>query len=187
MMPNSEMIYQEFRHALAGFIHKRVSNEEDAQDILQDVFVKIHQNIGRLRDDTRLSAWVYQITRNVINDYYRQSRELDELPDGVIDLDMDVETAVSPNLTHEVAQWLRPMSEQLPPKYRQAVQLVEFDGMSQREMSKHLQISISGAKSRVQRGRKQLREILFACCDIEFDRQGNILGYQERVTECDHC
>lgn len=188
MMLNSETIYQDFRLALAGFIRKRVSDAEDAEDILQDVFVKIHCNIDQLQDETRLVAWVYQITRNVINDYYRQRRELAELPDELMDEREDgVETAVTPNLTHTVAQWLLPMTEQLPEKYREAIQLVELEGMSQREMSEQLQISVSGAKSRVQRGRKQLKEVLLACCHVEFDRVGNVLDYQSRVNDCDNC
>ncbi len=93
MIPNTEATWQEFRQALESFIRKRVSNEADAQDILQDVFVKIHRNIGQLRDETRLMAWIYHITRNTIHDYYRQNRELVELPDVLIDV--DAETAVS--------------------------------------------------------------------------------------------
>ncbi|VAW40459.1 RNA polymerase sigma factor SigZ [hydrothermal vent metagenome] len=183
----TEAIWQQFHDSLANFIRKRISNEADAQDILQDVFVKIHQSVSQLKDETRLTAWVYQITRNVIHDYYRQRREWVELPDGLVDVAADVETAVSTDLTQEVAQWLRPMMAQLSPKQREAIQLVELEGMSQRKMSEQLQLSISGTKSRVQRGRKQLKEVLLACCHVEFDRQGNVLGYQERVAECDHC
>lgn len=182
MKPNSETIYQDFHQALTGFIRKRVSNGADVQDILQDVFVKIHQNITQLNDETRLTAWIYQITRNLINDYYRQQRDLVELPEGLID--PDTETAVSLDLTHEVAQWLQPMAAQLPEKYREAIQLVEFEGMSQREMGERLQLSPSGAKSRVQRGRQQLKEVLLACCHVEFDRLGNVLDYQSRDESC---
>jgi len=183
----TESIWQQFHDNLANFIRKRVSNEADAQDILQDVFVKIHQSVNQLKDETRLTAWVYQITRNVINDYYRQQRETVELPDGLVDMEADVETAVSPDLTQEVAQWLRHMVAQLPSKQREAIQLVEFEGMSQRKMGQQLQLSVSGAKSRVQRGRQQLKETLLACCHVEFDRQGNVLGYQARGDDCVDC
>lgn len=183
----TEAIWQQFHDNLANFIRKRVSNEADAQDILQDVFIKIHQNINQLKDETRLTAWVYQITRNVINDYYRQQREWVTLPDGLVDMAADVETAVSPDLTQEVAQWLRPMVAQLPSKQREAIQLVEFEGMSQRQLSQQLQLSVSGAKSRIQRGRQQLKETLLACCHVEFDRQGNVLGYQSRNDDCEDC
>lgn len=187
MTQMTEAIWQQFHDNLANFIRKRVSNEADAQDILQDVFIKIHQNINQLKDETRLTAWVYQITRNTIHDYYRLQPDWVALPDGLIDGEANVETAVSPDLTQEVAQWLRPMTETLPQKYREAIQLVEFEGMSQREMGEQLQLSISGAKSRVQRGRQHLKETLLACCHVEFDRQGNVLDYQSRRDVCEDC
>lgn len=70
--------------------------------------------------------------------------------------------------------------QQLPDKYREALQLTEIQGYSQKQMSELLDLSFSGAKSRVQRGRVKLREMLEACCRFELDRYGNILEYESR-------
>ena len=74
--------------------------------------------------------------------------------------------------------------DSLPEKYREALFEVEINGLSQLELAKKLDISYSGAKSRVQRGREKLREALLDCCDIAADKYGNILEYSPRKS-CD--
>ncbi len=96
-------------------------------------------------------------------------------------------TAVSSDLNQEIAGCLRPMVAQLPEKYREAIQFVELDGMSQRGMSKQLHLSVSGGKSRVQRGRQQLKDTLLACCHVEFDHVGNVLGFENKNNQCQFC
>jgi RNA polymerase sigma-70 factor (ECF subfamily) len=63
-------MWEEFSGPLKSFIMKRVPSEADADDLLQEVFVKIHNNIEELKDDYKINAWVYRITRNTIADYY---------------------------------------------------------------------------------------------------------------------
>ncbi|OPX87329.1 MAG: RNA polymerase sigma factor SigZ [Pelotomaculum sp. PtaB.Bin104] len=68
----TDRIWEEFRTPLKNFIKKRIPNELDTDDVLQEVFVKIHNNIGSLTDDNKIHAWIYRITRNTIADYYRK-------------------------------------------------------------------------------------------------------------------
>ncbi|MDA8226295.1 MAG: sigma factor-like helix-turn-helix DNA-binding protein [Desulfitobacterium hafniense] len=79
------------------------------------------------------------------------------------------------------------MVDSLPETYKQAILLTEFQNMTQKELSEKLGISISGAKSRVQRGRKMLKEMLLGCCQLEVDRRGNIIDYQHKNSECEYC
>ena len=73
----------------------------------------------------------------------------------------------------------------LPDPYREALILSEYQGLSQKDVADRLGISLSGAKSRVQRARRQLREMFLACCHFEMDRRGRILDYYARCPECD--
>ncbi len=73
-------IWEELSVPLKSFIKKRIDNDTDADDILQDVFLKIHNSIGDLRDEDKIHAWVYRITQNAIIDYYRRSGKSIELP-----------------------------------------------------------------------------------------------------------
>ena len=87
----------------------------------------------------------------------------------------------------EVVACLKPMIDDLPEKYRQAIVLTEYENLTQKEMSQKLGLSLSGAKSRVQRAREKLKGTLLACCHFEFDRLGNILDYQVKDQTCRYC
>lgn len=160
---------------LRAFLRSRVSQESDADDILQDVFLRIIEKVGSLRETGRIQSWVYQIARNAIADFYRRRTPQPADP---------VEVAVDPqmekfagNLNHSVAAWLSLMISALPETLRDAVRMYELEGISQQGIANRLGISLSGAKSRVQRGRRQLEELMRGSCNLEFDRRGN-------VTEC---
>jgi RNA polymerase sigma-70 factor, ECF subfamily len=182
---STEEIWKEFSDRLKQFILYRVHSEHDADDILQDVFCKIHKNINQLKDDNTLQAWIYQITRNTIIDYYRHHKvmvELSQVPQEKLS-----EPVTSLETPKEMASCLKLMIDQLPEKYRQALTLTEFEGLTQKELAIKLGTSLSGAKSRVQRARKKLKETLLDSCQFEFDRLGNILDYQPKKACSRYC
>jgi RNA polymerase sigma-70 factor (ECF subfamily) len=144
--------------------------------LLQETFVRVHKHLATLQETDRLAAWVYQIARNVIRDHYgKPSPEVFDVSDQCHD-----ELAESPALQPELAAaaWLSGMIAALPDGYREAVRLSEIEERSQQDVADTLQLSLSGAKSRVQRGRALLRDMLERCCRIELDRRGRLL-------ECD--
>jgi RNA polymerase sigma-70 factor (ECF subfamily) len=177
-------IWQDFSSRLKSFILGRVRDEHDAEDILQDVFLKVHRNLHNLRDEDKLKVWVYQITRNAVYDYYRQRKVV---VDPVQQLESWAQDPVPDNVTDEVASCLRPMLDALPEIYREAIVLTEFEGLTQKAMAQKLDLSLPGAKARVQRGRKKLEEMLLGCCHFEFDRRGNILAVQPKEESCRYC
>ncbi len=181
----TEQLWEDFTFQLRRFISARVSNQADVNDILQEVFIKIHRGIDRLEDPSKLHAWVYQITRNVIIDYYRKAERAveitPELPDVL------AEEAGNEEVESEVATWLRPMMEELPEKYREALQLTDIQGLTQKELAERLNISVSGAKSRVQRAREKLKEVLLECCHVEVDRRGRVVDWESREPDCRYC
>ena len=181
---NTKIIWQRFSDGLKLFILKRVKDEHDAEDILQDVFAKIHGNLPSLKGQEKVGAWVYQIARNTIIDYYRRryrTVDISEIPEIISEEAPDEETG------DEVVLCLKPMIDDLPERYRQAITLTEYDGLSQMELSEQLGISISGAKSRVQRARSRLKDSLLQCCHFEFDRRGQIIDYEIKEQACLYC
>ncbi|AYO31663.1 RNA polymerase sigma factor SigZ [Biomaibacter acetigenes] len=177
-------LWKELSSNLKTFILKKVGNEHDAEDILQDIFLKIFTNLDQLKDNNRIYAWIYQITRNTINDYYRMRRiraEISDLPEkGVTSNDED-------GIINELVLCLKNMIQSLPDKYKQAIMLTELGGLTQRELAQKLGMSISGAKSRVQRGKTILKEKFFECCKFQFDAYGNIIEYQHKENSCKYC
>lgn len=172
---NIELIWNEFYTPLKGFVARRVDNHAAVDDIVQTVFIKIADHISEIKDTQKIRSWIYQITRNTIIDYYRSQKPTDELP-----LDLQImDEYDEQDLSKELSSCIKPMIEQLPDKYREAIELTEINGISQKQLSVQLGISFSGAKSRVQRGREKLKELLTSCCHIQADRYGNIIDYQK--------
>lgn len=87
----------------------------------------------------------------------------------------------------ELSACLRPMTQHLPPHYRDAIMLVELEGVTHREAATRHGISISGMKSRVQRGRQMLKRALEDCCQVHFGPAGAIDDYTTRDPSCVHC
>ncbi len=179
-------IWKEFSSRLKQFILKQVQNKHDAEDILQEVFLKIHRSIHQLEDKHKLQTWVYQITRNAIIDYYRHRKVMPGFLDAPENL---TDESVKPDIHihDEIVSCLKPMIDDLPEKYKQAIILADIKGMTQKELAEKLGLSLSGAKSRVQRAREKLKRMLLECCHFEFDRRGNILDYQPKEQNCLYC
>lgn len=195
MAQNTTDIWQEVHDALRAFIQKRVANEAEVEDILQEVFLRMHRKLESLRDPRRLVSWLFQITRHAIIDLYRApARHREVSADLASDLDSALSAlALSSSskdsglLRSELAGCLRPMIERLWNHYREAVMLVELDGLTQNAAARRLGISVSGIKSRVQRGRRQLKQMLDECCIIELDRRRGIMNYTLRDASCQSC
>lgn len=193
MLASSDLPWQELHGNLRAFIGRRVRNQADVDDLVQRVLLQIVKGLGSLRDAERLHAWVYRTARNVIVDHYRSSTARRELASGdaqdlaladVSNLSVDEESVA----LQELAICLTPMLRQLQPAYREAVTLTELEGITQAEAAERTGVSLSGMKSRVQRGRRQLKAVLEACCRVDLDNRGSIVGYEPREPDsCTRC
>jgi RNA polymerase sigma-70 factor, ECF subfamily len=179
-------LWQTFHDRLHQFIRQRVQNPADADDIVQEVFLRIHQRLSTLKEPDRLVPWMFQIARNAVIDYYRSPLRRREIPlaDQVEQPLSDSQDDHEPSLHRELASCLRPFLANLPDTYRIPLQLVELQGMTQRKVASQLALSISGAKSRVQRGRQKLKALLLQCCEVQLDQVGNVISYQSRKAGC---
>ncbi|MBU8892169.1 MAG: RNA polymerase sigma factor SigZ [Bacteroidales bacterium] len=173
METDTSKIWVEFSHKIRAFILKRVNDVAIADDILQEVFIKIHTKIALLKDETKLHSWIYQITRNTINDYFRKLNPSSTVVENEI-----AENIVDDNESmNNIVKGLHDFMDKLPEKYCDVLCKTEFDGLSQLDYAKQNSLSISGAKSRVQRGRKMIKDMLMKCCHFQFDKYGTIIDY----------
>lgn len=168
-----EALYNKLGQRLKGFIRRRVLDDTVAEDILHEAFLKMHNNIDNLRDEGKIESWLYQITRNAIADHFRGRRPTTKLHDDLHVVDGDDDNDAMKRISLSV----KGMVQQLPAPYRESIILTEYRGLTQKELAQHQGISISGAKSRVQRARKMLKDMLMNCCHFEFDRYGTIIDY----------
>ncbi len=174
MNPVTEL-WRMHRSRLRDYVARRVREREAVEDILQDVFIKVHTGLHTVRSHDSLSAWLHRIAANSIADHYRAQKAWEDLPP-----DDELATPdAQPDPVAELADCIQPFIAELPEAYRAALQLSEIEGLPQKEVAHRLGISLSGAKSRVQRGREKLRLRLLDCCNIETGTNG-ISGYEQR-------
>jgi RNA polymerase sigma-70 factor (ECF subfamily) len=177
---HTETLWKDMNVPLKRFIAKRVEDERSTEDILQDVFLRIHARVDTLKDASKLESWMYQIARNAIIDFYRSHNSESEVPETLAADDSEDDNEIA----RKLAPFLRQLIDDLPSKYREALLLTEYEGLSQAQLAERLGISFSGAKSRVQRAREQLKAMLLQCCHFEFDRLGKIIDYYPHCGCC---
>lgn len=180
-IPNE--LWHDVHERLTAFVARRVDEPADVDDLVQTVFLRAHANAGAVTDQERLLPWLFSITRNAIADHYRSPARRREVTgddaEGALEHGAPTGTDDTGALA-ALAACVRPMLRQLPPTYREALERVEFDGASQVDVARELGMSVSGLKSRVQRGRAMLREVLLACCEISRSATGGVLDYSRR-------
>ncbi len=182
-------IWNDFHKELRSFIVKKVHNQSDADDILQDVFVKIIRNSDKVNQADNIRHYFYGIVKNTINDYFRNNQRtisLEDIPELT-------NTEIPEFLSHEETNSLnttiseccvKPFINKLPDNYKNALLISEFEGVSQKELARKLNISYSGAKSRVQRGKQQLKKLILDCCAYESDVYGNLIEPESKNCDC---
>ena len=172
-------IWKEFNQQLLRFIKARVNNAETAEDILQEVFIKIHKSVHKVRDDKKIASWIYQITRNSIIDHYRKKK--------VDSTTLNFEEFLPEEINKSVIDFtkcVKPFILQLPEKYKDVLLKTTYAKISQKDYALQNSLSYSATKSRVQRGRQQLNELFNQCCTIEADKYGNVLSASNRNCDC---
>lgn len=184
MLTTTEQVWEAFHIPLYQFIRRRVADQALAEDLLQEAFLKIHQRGASLKDLKHLEGWIYQITRNLIIDYYRSRHQVPISLDAMEVLDLPEELPDT-DIVSELLPCVRAMVLALPEQDRQALILTEYQGLTQKELGERLGLSFSGAKSRVLRAREKLKQQLLACCHFELDRRGHILDYQPHCACCE--
>lgn len=175
--------WQSLRSQLRPLIAKHL-RASDVDDALQDVFLKVQLGLPTIREEDLFGRWLYQVTKHVIVDYqrkaYRETHPGDNLLETNQETTPDTEPNTEQNAEQELSAYVATFVSMLPSPYREALTLTELEGLSQKDAAEMLGISVSGMKSRVQRGRQKLREAFEDCCTIETDARGRVIDYKPR-------
>jgi RNA polymerase sigma-70 factor, ECF subfamily len=180
--------WAELRTRLRSFVARRVSSDPSAHDdLVQEILIRIHRSLPRLRESERLDAFAYQVARNAITDHYRKGRREqpvspESLEDHAVVREDEADDPAGEGRA-ELACCLRPLIERLDEGYREALLLTDLGDLSQAEAARRLGLSAPGMRSRVQRARSRVHEALAACCGVELDAAAQI-DRVERVGPC---
>lgn len=169
---------------IGAYLKRRVFDPIRAEDLLQETLLRIakqERSIGSIRN---VEAWAIRIARNVLVDDLRKNKaKLEEFVDQI----PSEEEREEANYNSDVGRWLVGYISELPEAYGEAVRLVDLEGIPQKEAAKRIGISYSGFKSRVQRGRAMIKELIQGCCRLELDARGNVVNYTSRNRERCSC
>lgn len=172
-----ETLWRDSSARLRAWFERQTGNANDAEDLLQETFVRVHERIETLIDAASVRAWVGTIARNVLHDHLRRvPRAAGPLEDEPAGSGPEADA----NLDRTVAGWLEDFLAELDPADADALRCVDIEGRTQAELAEREGLSLPGAKSRVQRARTRLRARLEACCAFAFDARGAILDARRR-------
>lgn len=183
----TEPMWREVVTQLRGFVRRRIADPDRADDLVGDILLRVHQHLDSLDDRERLLNWVFRVARNAIIDEYRRAARDRERVASTPD-DTPVEGSPPEDdesvVLSELTACVRPLLAGLPDEQRRAVELIDLQGWTQARAADHESVSLSGMKSRVQRGRRRLAELLGLCCALTLDGRGLPMDYTPR-SSCD--
>ena len=169
-------IFFECEPKIAKQLARKIKDESVRADILQEVFLRFAVKFDSIKNRENLCGYLFRIADNLAVDHFRKERRL-VLTDDESAFEKDAAQATAEGDNFKLADCcLKSFIEGLPPKYSQALVLIELEGKSQKDTAEELGLSYSGLKSRVQRAREMLKKAILDCCDYEFDKYGNVVG-----------
>lgn len=174
---NIETVWQQYSSVLKAFLLSKISSPDEAEDLLQEILIKTHQNIHTLQDQQSIKPWLFQIANRTIIDYYRKQAaasnnvQAEDLWYG------DLESSESNQVQAELSQCIEPFIAALPDTSASLLDAIDLKGVSQKELAKELDVSYSTLKSRVQKARKELKDLFDDCCHLELDKSGTPIDY----------
>ncbi len=173
---------------LRSFVSRRVGSPADVDDVLQDVFLRFQSGLASVRDDENLAPWLFAVARNVVTDHHRRAGRsplAHGLPEDRVEAAPELVEPEDRPLRDELTACVARFVSMLPAEQREAITLVELEGMPQRQAADMLGISHSGLKSRVQRGRAELRRMFERACALELDARRRVVACEPRA--CGAC
>jgi len=170
-----EQIWIRFNAQLKSFIFSKIKDNALADDLLQEVFIKIHRHIGQLKDENKLQAWVCQVARNTVLDYYRSQSRASDVKVDEIEV---TEEETNNQFMNETIEDMLKMMDGMPSEYCDILCLTELGGMSHKEYAEKNGISHTAVKTRAFRARNLLKDMLMKCCHYQFDKYGTVVNIQ---------
>ena len=177
-MSKTQLIWNEYSSALKGYLISRLKDKHVSDDLLQEVFVKIHLKADSLKKEQSIKSWVFTITHNVLMDYFKKTKTI-----SVDDLKVVSEEADK----HDMSDCLVPLIKNLPEKYSKPLLLSEIEGLKQQVVADKLGLSLTATKSRIQRGREMLKQGFVSCCDYKINDDGILVGENQSKDDCKVC
>lgn len=172
-------LYNGLQATLLRYIKTKVPNGADAEDILQNTFIKAAANLDAANRPEKLHNWIFTVTRNSITDYYRKKSTSTHVAYEE-DATQDTPEEEYRDVAKELDCCLMKFLKALPDEYRDILIDVELKGIKQKDLVEKYDLAYPSIRSRVQRGRDKLKGVLLNCCHIAWDNRGNVLEVRQK-------
>lgn len=169
---NFSTIWNTHKRHLLNFINTKIDDTHIAEDILQEVSVKLFENLQSKKNIRNYKNWLFQVSRNTIADYYRKNKKHTGLTTENTEPISEQTTSCVCDLSGFV------IKNYLPEKYSTPLYLSDIQQKPQQDIAKELQLSLPATKSRIQRARKQLKKLVLDCIEITYNTKGQITDFQ---------
>lgn len=184
---NLELVWSEYRASIKAFLYSRVADQADVDDLLQEILIKTYNNLHTLKSGSSVKSWLFQIASNVIIDFYRRRASTDARLRNLTAEDLWYTETEQGDVKQELTACIIPFINALPDDVSQLLAAIDINGRSQKEYAAEKGISYSTLKSRVQKGRQDLRGLFEQCCRFELDRRGNLADCDSKQGSCNNC
>ncbi len=155
------MLVHTYQQKVYWHIRKMVIDHDDADDLTQEVFIKIHKNIANFRQDSQLYTWIYRIATNECLNFLQRKRRRFFLPVGDVEAELAQKLDSAPYISaDEVQLKLQRALLRLPDKQRLVFNMKYFDEVSYEEMSKITGTSVGALKASYHHAVKKIEEFL---------------------------
>lgn len=168
---NTEQIVSDFYDKILAYVRTKVQDVEVAKDITQEVMGRLILAYEKNTALTNTKAWLYQVSRNLIVDYYRKKKSLSDQNQS---LDSFLESDEIPDISTQ--DFIIPMIKLLPEEYAKPLYLSDIENLKQSEIAESLGLKLSATKMRIQRARKMLHALFTECCEIQYAQDGSFLN-----------
>lgn len=175
-------IWSSYRQRIKAFLFTKISNSADVDDLLQEILIKTHHNLANINSEDSIKSWLFQIANRTIIDFYRKNARVN----GINATDLwQHEHEQHVNVT--LSSCIEPFFAALPEKEAALLRAIDLNGISQKAYAQQLQIPYSTLKSQVQQAREHLRALFERCCHYQFDKNGNLIDFEQKSTGCKKC
>ena len=176
-----------YRNRVYQYFLSKTGSRHMSNDLTQDVFVKVLDRWDQLQSINDINAWIFRISRNALIDFYRKHNRSKEV--AQVEFEMENTTNIS-----NQNDWMDSMLEcqndflqNLDIQTAELIRKVDLEGVSQKELALDLGIAYPTIRSKVQRGRAQLKQMFLDACDMEYDSAGHLVSCSHKSSCSPKC
>ena len=177
-----QTVWQAYRDNIKAFLKAKVPNPDDVDDLLQEILIKTFDNLHSVQSEAKIKSWLFQVANNAIIDFYRKRGRVAQLEGEALWYQQDEESN-----EQALSRCIEPFINALPEDSSALLTAIDLHGQSQKQYAAEHGISYSTLKSRVQKSRERLRGLYEECCHLSLDKQGNVVDFEPKDSNCKGC